>query len=84
MILKVKTFNQFHQVIEKDEHRKSAQYKKLSPKMKTAVDEVFAVLESNPQDFLSTFDKTVTKVAKKNGVKEKDILKYFDKEMLTL
>lgn len=80
----MKTFNQFHQVIEKDEHRKSAQYKKLSPKMKTAVDEVFAVLESNPQDFLSTFDKTVTKVAKKNGVKEKDILKYFDKEMLTL
>ena len=65
MIPKVKTFNQFHQVIEKDEHRKSAQYKKLSPKMKTAVDEVFAVLESNPQDFLSTFDKTVAKVAKK-------------------
>ena len=80
----MKTFNQFHQVIEKDEHRKSAHYKKLSPKMKTAVDEVFAVLESNPQDFLSTFDKTVAKVAKKNGVKEKDILKYFDKEMLTL
>tara|TARA_B100000925_G_C21914477_1_gene433029 strand:+ start:428 stop:670 length:243 start_codon:yes stop_codon:yes gene_type:complete len=80
----VKTFNQFHQVIEKDEHKKSAQYKKLSPKMKSAVDEVFTVLESNPQDFLSTFDKTVTKVAKKHGVKEKDILKYFDKEMLTL
>ena len=80
----MKTFNQFHQVIEKEEHKKSAQYKKLSPKMKSAVDEVFTVLESNPQDFLSTFDKTVTKVAKKHGVKEKDILKYFDKEMLTL
>ena len=80
----MKTFNQFHQVIEKDEHKKSAQYKKLSPKMKSAVDEVFTVLESNPQDFLSTFDKTVSKVAKKQGVKEKDILKYFDKEMLTL
>ena len=80
----MKTFNQFHQVIEKDEHKKSAQYKKLSPKMKSAVDEVFTVLESNQQDFLSTFDKTVTKVAKKHGVKEKDILKYFDKEMLTL
>ncbi len=52
--------------------------------MKSAVDEVFTVLESNPQDFLSTFDKTVAKVAKKHGVKEKDILKYFDKEMLTL
>ena len=52
--------------------------------MRTAVDEVFSILESNPQDFLSTFDKTVAKVAKKNGVKEKDILKYFDKAMLTL
>ena len=80
----MKTFNQFHQVIEKDEHKKSAQYKKLSPKMKSAVDEVFTVLESNPQDFLSTFDKTVSKVAKKHGVKEKDILKYFDKEMLSI
>ena len=80
----MKKFSEFHQVIEKDEHRKSAQYKKLSPKMRTAVDEVFSILESNPQDFLSTFDKTVTKVAKKHGVKEKDILKYFDKEMLTL
>ena len=71
----MKTFNQFHQVIEKDEHKKSAQYKKLSPKMKSAVDEVFTVLESNPQDFLSTFDKTVTKVAKKHGVKEKIMIK---------
>lgn len=80
----MKTFNQFNQVLEKDEHKKSNQYKKLSPKMKKAVDEVFSVLESNPQDFLSTFDKTVAKVAKKNGVKEKDIMSYFDKEMLTL
>ena len=81
----MKQFNSFYTSLpEKDEHKKSAQYKKLSPKMKSAVDEVFTVLESNPQDFLSTFDKTVTKVAKKHGVKEKDILKYFDKEMLTL
>ena len=28
--------------------------------------------------------KTVAKVAKKNGVKEKEIMKYFDKEMLTI
>ena len=52
--------------------------------MKTAVDELYVTLESKPADFLSTFDKTVALVAKKNGVKEKDILKYFDKEMLTI
>ena len=52
--------------------------------MRTAVDELYATLEKKPSDFLSTFDNTVTKVAKKNGVKEKDIMKYFDKEMLTI
>ena len=81
----VKKFSEFHQnVIEKDEHKKSSEYKKLTPKMKTAVDELYITLEKKPADFLSTFDKTVTKVAKKNGVKEKDIMKYFDKEMLTI
>ena len=74
----VKKFSEFHQFLEKDEH------KKLTPKMRTAVDELYATLEKKPSDFLSTFDKTVTKVAKKNGVKEKDIMKYFDKEMLTI
>ena len=83
--LMVKKFSEFHQsVIEKNEHKKSAEYKKLTPKMRTAVDELYATLEKKPSDFLSTFDKTVTKVAKKNGVKEKDIMKYFDKEMLTI
>ena len=81
----VKKFSEFHQsVIEKNEHKKSAEYKKLTPKMRTAGDELYATLEKKPSDFLSTFDKTVTKVAKKNGVKEKDIMKYFDKEMLTI
>ena len=53
--------------------------------MKKAVDEVFTSLESSPSDFLCTsFDKTVSKIAKKHGVKEKDIMSYFDKEMLTI
>ena len=81
----VKKFSEFHQTVkEKDEHKKSSEYKKLTPKMKTAVDELYVTLESKPADFLSTFDKTVAQVAKNNGVKEKDIMKYFDKEMLTI
>ena len=85
MQMPVKKFSEFHRtVIEKDEHKKSTEYKKLTPKMKTAVDELYTTLESKPADFLSTFDKTVAKVAKKNGVKEKEIMKYFDKEMLTI
>ena len=81
----MKQFGEFKTwVTEKDEHKKSSEYKKLTPKMKTAVDELYVTLESKPADFLSTFDKTVSLVAKKNGVKEQDILKYFDKEMLTI
>ena len=79
---KFKEFNTW--VVEKDEHKKSSTYKKLSPKLKKVIDEVFAAMEKNPSDFLSTFDKTVTKIAKKHGVKEKDIMSYFDKEMLTI
>ena len=79
---KFKEFNTW--VIEKDEHKKSSTYKKLTPKMKKVIDEVFSAMEKNPSDFLSTFDKTVSNVAKKHGVKEKDIMNYFDKEMLTI
>ena len=81
----MKSFNEFNNwVVEKDEHKKSSTYKKLTPKMKKVVDEIFAAMEKNPGDFLSTFDKTVKTVAKKYGVKEKDIMSYFDKEMLTI
>jgi len=79
---KFKEFNTW--VTEKDEHKKSSTYKKLTPKMKKVIDEVFNAMEKNPSDFLSTFDKTVTKIAKKHGVKVKDIMSYFDKEMLTI
>ena len=81
----MKSFNEFNNwVVEKDEHKKSSTYKKLTPKMKKVIDEVFSAMEKNPGNFLSTFDKTVTNIAKKHGVKEKDIMSYFDKEMLTI
>jgi flagellum-specific peptidoglycan hydrolase FlgJ len=83
--MQVQTFNEFNKtVFEKDEHKKSSNYKKLTPKMKNAVDELFSTMEKNPSDFLTTFDKTVKIVSKKYGVKEKDIMNYFDKEMLSI
>ena len=33
-------------VLEKDEHKKSKEYKKLSPKMRDAVDDIFAKISS--------------------------------------
>ena len=67
-------------VIEKDEHRKSRQYKKLSPKMKDAVDQIFGIMDSKPSDFLNTFEKTILDVSKKFKVSEKDLMNYLKKK----
>jgi hypothetical protein len=71
-------------VNEKDEHRKSRQYKKLSPKMKDAVDQIFKIMDSKPSDFLNTFEKTIQDVSKKFKVTEKELMRYFEKEMLSI
>ena len=71
-------------VVEKDEHRKSKEYRKLSPKMKDAVDSIFKVMDAKPSDFLNSFEKTIKDVAKKYRVSDKDLLKYFEREMLTI
>ena len=69
-------------VFEKDEHKKSAEYKKLSPKMRDAVDSIFKIMDSKPSDFLNTFEKTRKEVSKKFRVTEKELMRYFEKEML--
>ena len=80
-----KKFNEFYSpVVEKDEHKKSKGYKKLSPKMKDAVDDIFKKMDSKPSDFLNTFDKTIKNASKKFKVREKELMDYFEKEMLSI
>ena len=71
-------------VTEKDEHKKSKEYKKLSPKMRDAVDDIFAKMDAKPSDFLNTFEKTIQQISKKYRVSEKELMGYFEKEMLTI
>ena len=81
----MKQFNSFYTSLpEKDEHKKSKEYKKLSPKMKDAVDDIFKKMDSKPQDFLNTFEKTIQQISKKYRVSEKELMGYFEKEMLTI
>ena len=76
-------FNELYTSLpEKDEHKKSKEYKKLSPKMKDAVDDIFAKMDAKPSDFLNTFEKTINQVSKKYKVPEKELMGYFEKEML--
>ena len=80
-----KTFDEVYiPFFEKDEHKKSKEYKKLSPKMRKAVDDIFKKMDSKPSDFLNSFEKTIKDVAKKYRVSDKQLLSYFEREMLTI
>ena len=79
----MKTFEGvYSSVLEKDEHKKSKQYKKLSPKMKGAVDRIFSIMDAKPSDFLNTLEETIREVSKKFKVPEKELMNCFEKEML--
>ncbi len=80
-----KTVSELRQELpEKDEHKQSREYKKLSPKMKDAVDAIFKEMESKPSDFLNTFDKTINNVSKKFKVPPKKLMDYFEAEVLSI
>jgi len=74
----------YKSVIEKDEHKKSKEYKKLSPKMRGAIDQIFQKMDSKPSDFLNSFEKSIKEVSKKFRVSEKELMNYFEKEMLSI
>ena len=74
----------YESIQEKDEHKRSRQYKKLSPKMKDAVDQIFAKMDAKPSDFLNSFEKSIKDTSKKFRVSEKELLKYFEREMLSI
>ena len=71
-------------VVETDEHRKSKLYKKHSPKLNDAVDDIFKQMDAKPSDFLNTFEKTISDISKKYRVPEKELMRYFEKEMLSI
>ena len=80
-----KTISELYKELpEKDEHKTSKEYKKLSPKMKNAVDAIFKEMESKPSDFLNTFDKTINSVSKRYKVPPKKLMDYFEAEVLSI
>ena len=76
-----KKFNQID-LPEKDEHKESKEYKKLSPAMRKAVDYIFGIMDAKPSDFLNSFEKTIKDAARKFKVRENELMKYFEREML--
>jgi hypothetical protein len=41
-------------------------------------------MDSKPSDFLNTFEKTIREVSIKFRVPEKELMKYFEREMLAI
>ena len=76
--------NLYESIVEKDEHKKSSEYRKLSPKMKKAVDEIFNKMDSNSSDFINSFENNINLVSKKHKVTNKELMNYFEREMLTI
>ena len=50
----------------------------------SVLDDIFKKMDTKPSDFLNTFDKTIAMVSKKYKVPEKELIGYFEKEMLTI
>ena len=83
--MKNKNFAVFlSQISEKDEHKKTKGYKKLSPKMKNAVDNIMKKMNDKPQNFLNSFDKSIKDTATKFKVTKNELMDYFEKELFAV
>ncbi len=67
-------------VFEGDEYKKSREYRRQSPKMRKAIDDLFKKMDSKGSNFLNNFEKTITDVAKRHRVPESKLYDYFEKE----
>ena len=60
----------------------TVEYKKLSPKLKSAVRDVYAMINKAPDPIVSKIDGIIKTAAKKHNVKGNDIEDYFDNELI--
>ena len=58
------------------------EYKKLSPKMRVAVRDVYSMIDKVPDPIISKIDSIINTVAKKHNIKVDDIENYFDNELI--
>ena len=58
------------------------EFKKLSPKLKSAIRDVYSMIDKTPDPLLGKIEGIINQVAKKQGVKVSDIEDYFDNETI--
>ena len=60
----------------------SAEFKKLSPKMKAAVLDIYSMISKTSDPIISKIDGIIKVASKKHGVSIYDIEDYFDNELI--
>jgi len=60
----------------------SAEFKKLSPKMKAAVLDIYSMISKTSDPIISKIDGIIKVASKKHGVSTSDIEDYFDNELI--
>tara|TARA_R100001460_G_scaffold77511_1_gene118450 strand:+ start:656 stop:910 length:255 start_codon:yes stop_codon:yes gene_type:complete len=58
------------------------EFKKLSPKLKSAIRDVYSMIDKTPDPLLGKIEGIINQVARKQGVKVSDIEDYFDNETI--
>ena len=58
------------------------EYRKLSPKMRVAIRDIYSIIDKTPDPSISKIDSIINTVAKKHSVKVDDIEDYFDNELI--
>ena len=71
--------NLLKSITEKDEYKRSPDYRRLSPALKKAVDDIMVQLSKSPFKVLKNLKKTTTDLGKKHKVKPNEIEKFITK-----
>jgi hypothetical protein len=58
------------------------EYKKLSPKMRDAINDVYSMINKASDPIVSKIEGIIRTVSKKHGVSTYDIDDYFDNELI--
>ena len=58
------------------------EFKKLSPKLKSAVRDVYNMIDKTPDPLLGKIEGIINQVAKKHNIKVSNIEKYIDTEII--
>ena len=79
------TFQKFKTQISERKYggpRKGKEYKKLSPRMKAAVDDVYNMIDKASDPIIGKIEGIISKAAKKHGINVSSIERYIDTEII--